>query len=327
MKALVTGATGFVGGHLAETLRRRGAEVTALVRSPAKAAPLTALGVRTVQGDLHDQAALREATRGQDVIFHVAGLVAARDEADFLRGNRDGTASLLAAAEAGETVPRFVLVSSMAAAGPAPRGRPLTGDEPPAPVTAYGRSKLAGEAVVRAASIPWVIVRPPMVYGPRDTEVLKVFRIARLGVAPVFGDGSQELSAIYGPDLAEALVAAATSERTVGRTYYACHPEVFTSAGFVRAVGAAWRGVAAAPVRVVPLPAALAQLALRVTGTAARLAGKATILTPDKAHEFFQPAWTGDPAPLEADAGWRAGHDLQSGLAATAQWYRDQHWL
>ncbi len=327
MKALVTGATGFVGGHLAETLRREGAEVTALVRSPAKAAALTALGVHTVRGDLQDRDALRAATRGQDVIFHVAGLVAARDEAEFLRGNRDGTANLLAAVEAGETVPRFVLVSSMAAAGPAPRGRPLTGSEPPAPVTAYGRSKLAGELVIRGSAVPWVIVRPPMVYGPRDTEVLKVFRIARLGLAPVFGDGTQELSAVYGPDLAEALIAAATSDRTVGRTYYACHPEVITSAGFVRAVGAAWRGPEAAPVRILPLPEAVAQVALGVTGTAARLTGRATILTPDKAHEFFQPAWTGDPAPLAADTGWQARHDLATGLAATARWYRDQRWL
>lgn len=323
MRALVTGATGFVGSHLAETLRRQGAEVTALVRSPTKAAALLAQGIRTVAGNLHDLPALRAATSDADIIFHVAGLVAARNEAEFLAGNRDGTRNLLDAVPAGKQ-PRVVLVSSMAAGGPAPRGRPLLGDEPSAPVTAYGRSKLAGEDVVRAGRLPWTIVRPPMVYGPRDTEVLKVFRLARTGIAPVFGDGSQELSAIYGPDLAEALLAAGSSERSLGRTYYACHPEVFTSAGFVRAVGTALSGRAP---QVVPLPALLARVALGLTGTAARLTGRATILTPDKANEFFQPAWTGDPAPLSRDTGWQARHDLASGLAATVRWYREQRWL
>jgi nucleoside-diphosphate-sugar epimerase len=321
MKALVTGATGFVGSHLAEALLRRGAEVTALVRSPGKATLLNELGVRQVRGDLHSADALRAATAGQDVIYHVAGLVAARDEAEFLKGNREGTANLLSSL--GGARPRFVLVSSMAAGGPSPRGKPLSGSEPPSPVTMYGRSKLAGEAVVQASDLPWTIVRPPMVYGPRDTEVLKAFRIARSGLIPVFGDGSQELSAVYGPDLAEALISAAESDAAVGKIYYACHPELFSSMEFVRAVGSSL----GKSVRVLTLPEWVARGALGITGTAARLAGQATILTADKANEFFQPAWTGDPGPLMRDTGWRPAHNLAAGLAATAQWYRQTGWL
>jgi nucleoside-diphosphate-sugar epimerase len=322
MKALVTGATGFVGSHLAEALRSRGDDVTALVRSPAKAAALRPLGVRVVRGDLDDHDSLARAVEGQDVVFHVAGLVAARDEAEFLRCNRDGTANLVAAAARAQ-VSRLVYVSSMAAGGPAERGRPLAGTEPPRPVTAYGRSKLEGEAVVRAGTLPWVIVRPPTVYGPRDREVLKVFRMARWGVAPVFGDGSQELSAVHGADLADALVAAGTAATTPGKVYYACHPEVVTSAELVRAVGRAM----GRPVRLVPIPHALGRSMLGVTELAARLAGQTTILTRDKANEFFQAAWTGDPGPLTRDSGWRAKHDLPSGLADTYRWYQSAGWL
>jgi nucleoside-diphosphate-sugar epimerase len=321
MRALVTGATGFVGSHLVEALHRRGDEVTALARSARKAQALAPLGITVVEGDLHDMAALERAVEGQDVIYHVAGTVAARNEAEFMRANRDGTANLVAGAREGRS--RLVFVSSMAAAGPAERGRPLVGNEPPRPVTAYGRSKLAAEQVVTGSGLRWTIVRPPTVYGPRDREVLKVFRLARLGIAPVFGDGRQELSAIHGADLAEALVAAATAECTEGRVYYACHPEVFTSAEFVRAIGAAMgRRVA-----VLGLPQSLAGLLLGVTETAARATRQATILTRDKAHEFFQAAWTGDPGPLCRDAGWRARHDLASGLADTHRWYRSAGWL
>ena len=320
MKALVTGATGFVGSHLVEALRRRGDEVTALARSPSKAAALAPLGVRVVSGDLHDRAALARAVEGQDVVYHVAGVVAARSEADFLAANRDGTRNVVEAAAAS---PRVVYVSSMAAAGPTIRGRPLRGDELPRPVTAYGRSKLAAEQVVTASPVAWSIVRPPMVYGPRDQEVLKVFRLARLGIAPVLGDGTQELSAVHGADLADALIAVAVSSAAERRTYYACHPEVFTGAEMARAVGQA---MGRAPI-VLRVPATIGRGVLRLTETAARLAGQTTILTADKANEFFQPAWIGDPGPLTRDTGWRAARDLRTGLRETYEWYRTAGWL
>ncbi len=322
MKALVTGATGFVGSHLVEALRRRGDEVTILARSAVKAAALDPLSVRVVPGDLHDRAALQRAVEGQDAVYHVAGIVAARSEADFLVANRDGTRHVMEAAERAGS-PRVVFVSSMAAAGPTIRGRPLRGDEVSRPVTAYGRSKLAAEQVVTASPVAWSIVRPPMVYGPRDREVLKVFRLARLGIAPVLGDGTQELSAIHGADLAEALIAVAGSSAAARRTYYACHPEIFTGADMARAVG---RAMGRRP-RVIRVPASIGRGVLLLTETAARLAGQTTILTTDKANEFFQPAWTADPAPLTRDTAWRAERDLRTGLEETYRWYRTAGWL
>jgi dihydroflavonol-4-reductase len=322
MRALVTGATGFVGSHLVEALQNSSVEVTALARSASKAADLAQREVRVVPGDLHDIAGLERAVRDQDVVYHVAGVVAARDEADFLRSNRDGTRNILTAAER-EGKPRFVLVSSLAAAGPAPRGAPLSETEPPRPVTAYGRSKLAAEQVVRRSSLPWSIVRPPIVYGPRDREVLKVFRLARLGLAPVFGDGSQELSAVHAADLAQALLAVTKVQTTIGGTYNACHPQVFTSADLGQAVGAAM-GRSVIRLRV---PQGVGRALLAVTETSARLTRQVTILTTDKANEFFQPAWTGDPSALTRDSGWRAQYDLSSGLADTYRWYRKAGWL
>lgn len=322
MKALVTGATGFVGSHLTEVLLRRGSEVTALARSPRKAEALAAQGVRVVPGDLHDTSALERAASGQDVIYHVAGLVAARDEAEFLRANREGTRNMLAAAARAGTS-RFVLVSSLAAAGPSPRGTPLNGRETPSPVTAYGRSKLAAEELVKGSALRWSVVRPPIVYGPRDREILKVFRLARLRVAPVFGDGAQELSAVHAADLAGALIAVGGSTATVGGTYTACHPEVFTAAEFGSAIG----GAMGCSVTTVRIPRQVGRIVLTLTGMTARLARQATILTADKANEFFQPAWTGDPAPLTRDSGWSASYDLKRGLADTYRWYRQAGWL
>ena len=322
MKAFVTGGTGFVGAHLVQALRARGDQVTCLVRNPAKAQALGWSDVRLVRGDLDDAAALRDGCAGAEVIYHVAGRISARDLDEFMRANRDGTAHVLEAAAQGPP-PRFVLVSSLAAAGPTVPGHPIDETRPPSPVTPYGQSKLAAELLVREMAGSWTIVRPPTVYGEWDREVLKVFKLARAGLAPVFGDGSQELSVIYAGDLAAALVAAATVPATARRVYYAAHPDVTTSRELVRAIG---RAVGRQP-RIVPLPGPLARALLWTIGSIAHLAGRATLLSGDKAAEFLAPAWTCRPDALARDAGWRAATDLETGLRRTAAWYRKAGWL
>jgi dihydroflavonol-4-reductase len=317
---MVTGATGFVGGHLVDQLRAHGDGVVALVRSPAKAGRLAELGVTLVRGDLHDHAAMRTAVEGVDVIYHVAALTGAVDEAEFLAANRDGTARLLAAARAAGHAPRFVLVSSMAAGGPARRDAPRVADGDDQPVTMYGRSKLASERVLRGEPLPWTILRPPSVYGPRDRDnFLTVFRAARIGMAPVFGDGAMQLSLIHVEDLASAIIAAGTSDGVIGHTYYVNHPEVVTSAEMVRAIGR----TVGRDVRLLPLPEWVARTALTATGAWAAFWRQRTILRADKANEFFQEAWTGDPSAFIAATGWAPQYDLARGLPQTAAWYRD----
>jgi nucleoside-diphosphate-sugar epimerase len=322
MKALVTGAAGFIGGLLVEELVRKGHTVTALTRDPARTRDLEPLGVRIVTGDLSTGAGLDEALRDQEVVFHVAGLIKARHESEFARANVEGVRRIVQAAERART-PRFVHVSSMAAAGPAGRGKPLREGDPDRPVTPYGRSKLAGERIVRESGLAWTIVRPPMVYGPRDREVLRVFRMGQRGFVPVLGDGRQELCAVFGPDLAEALLAVSKSEQTLHRTYNACHAERFTSEELAREIGRA----VGREVHVLRVPHPAGRLLLGLTGRLAQLAGRATLLHGNKSSELMAEAWTADPAAIAEDAGWTAQHDLRSGLAATAAWYRERGWL
>lgn len=325
MKAFVTGGTGFVGAHLVRRLEARGDDVTCLVRSPEKARALGWDRTRIVRGDLDDAAALREGCAGADVVYHVAGRISGRDLNDFMAANRDGTANVLEAA-AEQPPQRFVLVSSFAAAGPSAPGAPIDETRPPAPVTDYGRSKLAAEVLVKNMPFPWTIVRPPVVYGEWDREVLKLFRMARTGVAVVIGDGSQELSLIYAGDLADALWRAGTSPGAVNRVYFAVHPRVVTSRSFAVAIARAVRTGAGDP-WVLPVPGPLARGVLWTIGTVVGLTGGSTLLTADKANEFLAPAWTARADALARDTGWRAETDLEMGLARTAAWYREKGWL
>jgi nucleoside-diphosphate-sugar epimerase len=219
---------------------------------------------------------------------------------------------------------RLVHVSSLAAAGPAALGVPRTADQHEAPVTMYGRSKNAAEQVVRQSHLPWVIARPPAVYGPRDSDnFLQVFKLVRSGLAPLFGDGSQELSMVYAPDLARSLELIGSTPGIEGRSYFTNHPEIVTTRDLVGRIGK----LMGRDVRIIPIPQPAAKLLLGAAGQVAALLGNRTILRADKAHDFFSPGWTGDPAQLMSETGWTPEHDLDRGLAATKAWYQDSGWL
>lgn len=322
MRVALTGGTGFVGSHLAEALRTRGDAVVALVRSPAKAGRLDALGCRLVQGDLADERALEELVSGADIVFHVGGLVAARSEADLLRVNRDGTARLVRAARRAATT-RLVHVSSLAVTGPSAPGQAVDETTPPRPLTAYGRSKLAGEGAVRESGVPFTIVRPPAVYGPRDRAFLPLFRSAALGLIPLLGDGGQPLTLVHASDLAEALVSVAGTAGTEGRTYHAGHPAPVTQRALAEAVGHA----VGRRVRTLTLPGPLARTVLAGAGVAARALGRVPLLDGDKALEILAPGWVCSSEALRRDTGFVARVDLEVGLAETARSYREAGWM
>lgn len=323
MKALVTGATGFVGSHLVQALTARGDDVVALYRRPAARASLETLGAVPVAGTLDDDRALREALDGVDVVYHVAGLVSGSRE-ELQAVNAEGTRRLLQLCNSATLPPRFIYVSSQAALGPSRPGERLAEDAPCHPVTPYGKSKLAGELAVRGETrVPWTIVRPPAVYGPRDREFLRLFQVVRFGIAPVFGTGAQQLSLVHASDLAELLARAGRTDRSVGQTYHAAHPEIVTAAGVARAAGAA---LGKRPI-VLPLPALVTAPLVRLIGFAAARAGQRTVLTGDKLAEFLAPAWLLDSSKAERELGWTAIYDLATGMRETAAWYTKEGWL
>ncbi|HEY3934298.1 MAG TPA: NAD-dependent epimerase/dehydratase family protein [Gemmatimonadales bacterium] len=324
MNVLVTGATGFVGGHLVDRLLARGDAVTAIVRSPDRARGLAQRGVRLVAADLSGRAALGDAMGGQDVVYHAAALIGSPHEAEYMAVNRDGTANIAQAVAAVPSPPRVVLVSSIAAGGPSRRGLPKSAAGDDHPVTMYGRSKLAGERALADHVPSWCVIRAPAVYGPGDCDgFLPLFKAVGFGLGPTFGDGSMEVSLIHVDDLADALVVAGTAPALEHDIFYVSDPVITTGADVIRRIAALMHR------RVIPLPLPewLARAALTVTGKWAEVFGRKSILHPDKANEFYQDAWTGDPARFIAATGWKPAWDLDRGLADTLEWYRNARWI
>ncbi len=328
MLVFVTGATGFVGHHVADALRGAGHTVRCLVRDPSRARLLAEAGDELVAGDVGDAAALARGVAGAAAVVHVAGLIAARSAREMFAVNVAGTARLATACARAELPPaRFVLVSSLAAGGPSgPHRAAVREDDAPRPVSVYGLSKLRGEEAARRAlgsATALTVLRPPAVYGPHDRGILELFRAAAAGVRLRIGTRPRRVSIVHGADLADAVVRALDGPAAAGRTYYVANPEAHAMDALLARIGAAVgrRGVA------LPLPECAVRAAGVVAEEVARLRGRVPTFSRDKAREFLAPGWVCDPARAALELDWTPRWDLDEGLAATAAWYRAAGWL
>ncbi|WP_438005510.1 NAD(P)-dependent oxidoreductase [Sorangium sp. So ce321] len=332
MRVLVTGASGFLGSHVTEQLVQKGHSVVALVRRSSSTKFLSSLrGVELAYGAIEDAESVRRAVvdaPGVDAIVHSAGLVKARDEAEFFRVNVGGTRNMLDAAKAARptTMKRFVFVSSLAAVGPSHDGRPVAADARPAPVTRYGRSKLEAERLVLAEkdALPVVVLRPPMIYGPRDQESFAFFQSVARRFLPMLGDGKNTLSVIYAADAAAACIRALESDVPSGRAYFIDDGRVYVWRDMLADVEAAIG--ARAFVRVgVPFP--LVRGAALASEGMSRLTGKPVMLTRDKLNELAASHWVCDSAEARRELGWEPQVSWAEGTRRAVAWYREHGWL
>ncbi|WP_164927122.1 NAD-dependent epimerase/dehydratase family protein [Chlorobaculum tepidum] len=328
---LVTGSTGFIGSRMVDALVGQGRRVRVLLR-PESRSTLSAgyrEGVEEVCAAYGDPEALGRAVSGVASIIHLAGVTKAVDEAGFAEGNVRPVENLLEAVKRHNPgLGRFLLVSSLAAMGPASSPSPgVMESDRPRPVSAYGRSKLLGEAVARrhAGSVPLTIVRPPAVYGPGDRDILEVFTMMKNGYLLSAGPGRrQRFSMIHVDELIRGILLALDSENAAGQDYFITSPR-----------GYAWDEVIAAARPVLGfrrllrlnLPKPLVFGLGAVLGGVAKLTGCPALINKDKANELVQDFWVCSPEKAERELGFTASIPLETGVPETLVWYRQQGWL
>ena len=265
MTLVLTGATGFIGGRLVLKLRGEGLVPRCLVRASSRTKELEAAGAELAVVNLETGEGLESALEGAEAVIHLAGAVRAWNAATFRVANVEATRHLVEAANR-IGVRRFVLVSSQAAAGPSARGAALTEDLEPNPVGLYGMSKLAAERVLAEVASPeldWSIVRPSIVYGPRDRDVFELFRSCKRGLGVYVAPPRVEVSMVHVDDVLQ-LVMAAAERAPRGAVYFCSDGEAYTWRQIVEAIAVALRR------KVLPLrvpPALLWPLALAVETT------------------------------------------------------------
>jgi nucleoside-diphosphate-sugar epimerase len=313
-RVLVTGATGFVGSHIAQAFVEAGYEVRVGSRASSNERWISSLDTERVPLDLDGSAEdLSRAVHNVDVVVHAAGITRARRPGDYYSVNAGGTRSVATAAlRAG--VRRLVLISSLAARGPDGRDHPESN---------YGRSKLEAESHLRVLSgrMEAVVLRPAAVYGPRDTDLLPLFRMARAGWLTVPSSAAL-LQPVYVQDAARATLAAAREPVGFG-PFPVAENRRYTwrdvAAGLERALGRT--------VRAVRLPAGAFVLAGRMAEWAARPLSAVPILDERRSRDLALNAWTCDVSGTEEALGWRAEVPLFEGLERTARWYGQVGWL
>nr|WP_321258519.1 NAD(P)-dependent oxidoreductase [uncultured Pseudodesulfovibrio sp.] len=325
MRALVTGAAGFVGSHLAEALAADGHDVTCLLRPGSKPRWLSGTSLPIVDCGMNSPEAMVEAVGSSDVIFHVAGVTKANTPQGYFDGNVDITRNLVDAVKThSQQVKAIIGISSQAAAGPHPGPDGLDESATPAPVSYYGKAKLQSENVLMelADSVAVGIVRPPMVYGPRDYAFLPLYSGARLGLFPVPGSRKTLMSIIHVHDLVRGIVSLSNGllDRNVpsGNAYFlssqtASWAEIGTAIG--DAVGR--RQI------LFPIPLFAIGAVAMVNGVLARWGLPTNHLLPDKWREAKQPGWVCTHANASADFGYSPRIGLEEGMRTTIEWCRE----
>ena len=332
MRILVTGASGFIGSGLVSALNDAGHEVCALMRPTASSEFLKEVKFTRLSGDLRDKESLARSCTNVDVVIHAAGLTAAKDREEFFKFNAEGTKNLAEAAVKSGSVKRFIFISTQAASGPSSTLSPKTEEEAELPVSMYGESKLRAELYLDElkGKLPFVVIRPPMVYGPRDRNVYMFFKTIQKQWMPILPSrsttGHKYYSAIHVDDLIQAVLKTLDAPAELfdrGERFFITDGQIYT---YERIMAIIAEELHVKPIRV-KLPSALVS-ALAMGGTlAGKILQKSLPLNLDKLHELRPDYWICSSQKATEKLHFKAKYTMESGVPQTIAWYKVHGWL
>ena len=339
-RILVTGASGFIGSFIVEEALRRGMDVWAAVRKTSSRAWLTDPRIHFIELNLSSEDVLRRQLSGMTFhyVVHAAGVTKCADRRDFYDVNTAGTENLVRALTATDPDLRLlVYLSSLSVCGPVRERQPyteITADDTPQPNTAYGDSKLQAERFLRDYArdnpLPYVVLRPTGVYGPRERDYFLMVRSIRRHVDFAAGFRRQDITFVYVQDVVQAVfraigrVGSGDGGRILGRAYFLSDGCVYGSATFSslirRELGNPWTLRLTAPLWLLR---AVTFAGERI----GRMTGHMTALNGDKYNILKQRNWRCDISPAVADLGYRPLYGLERGVRLTVRWYKDNGWI
>ena len=326
MKALVTGATGFIGSHLVEALVQRGAQVRCLVRNKRHLGWVKDFPVEFVVGNCQEKNSLKQAVKDVDQVFHLAGATTAVNEKTYFEVNALGTENLVQACIENNTrLQKFIYLSSQAAAGPCRSGGRKKESDPCEPVSPYGKSKLLGEelALSHSHELPLLILRPCSVYGPRDKGFYALFKCLSKRIMPCLSDHDQHISLCYVEDLVRAILLAAETQTESGEIFFLSDGQDYR----MEEIG----DIFAHAMEISALQLRLSKQMLFgmafIAECFSRVSGKPSIMNRGKVEEMIQKNWLCDITKARALLGFEPRISLARGAELAVAWYKKENWL
>ncbi len=326
MRYFVTGATGFVGSWVAQQLVEKGAEVVCLVRKTSNLRWIKDLPIEYCHGSLLDPLSLKPGIENADCVLHIAGVTKALTPPEYYTGNVQATQNILETTIAvNPGIKKFVFVSSQAATGPSKPGELKDEAAPSTPLTDYGKSKLQADELAQnfMSQLPVTILRPPTVYGPRDTDVFEVFKNVKAGVNLKVGSHDPVVSIIDVHDLARGIILAAESDRSTGEIYNICNDDPCNWSEVVELL----QKIMHKKVLNIPIPYSLAYGFGGVMELVAKIQGKPSILSRQKIREVNAGYWAFSNRKIKEQLGFETQISLEDGLREAYQWYVENGWL
>ncbi len=324
--SVVTGGSGFVGSHLVDLLIDEGHHIKCIVRESSSLKWLEGKPVEIVKCGLFDMDGLKEVLKDANYLFHVAGVVKSKTTDGYYKGNVETTRNLLEALlEVNPGIERALIVSSQTACGPSNGSEAVNEETIPHPITTYGKSKLAQEELAKeyADRLPITIVRPPAVYGPRDTEIYLVFKTYKQGLMTIVGFDEKKVSLVHVNDLVRGIHLAAANENSINETYFISSKEFYTWPQVAKVIEQAM-GKKALKIR---FPHALVYTVAAFAQFFAIFSSKPATMNLEKAKDFVQKYWTCDISKAERDLGYSQNVGLEEGIKQTIDWYKENSWL
>ena len=321
---LVTGANGFIGSRLCRLLAASGYAIRIICRESSDLSLLKDIPHSKFIADICQPDSLPVAVKGVDYIIHLAGLIKAKSQADFFRVNQTGTSNLLNAVKNHNLeLKRFVLVSSLAAAGPA-SSAPRKESDHPQPITTYGRSKLAGETASEAFTelIPLTVIRPPAVYGPGDRAIFTLFDLANKGFKPYMGGGHNQVQMVYVDDLTRAIRLAMETDRGSGEAYFIAESQAHS----VREMLDIMAELLGRKAVGIPIPRMPLVVIAWFSEVFFRMIGRIPLFSREKVRELTAD-WAIDVSKARNLLDFETRIDFRTGAKLTIDWYRQEGWL
>jgi len=326
LKALVTGATGFIGSHLVEALVQRGSQVRCLVRNKRHLGWVKDCPVEFVTGNCQEKDSLKQAVKDVEHVFHLAGVTTAVKEKTYFEVNALGTENLVQACiENNPRLKKLIYVSSQAAAGPCRGGGKKKESDPCEPVSPYGKSKLMGEqlALSHSHELPLLIMRPCSVYGPRDKSFYALFKSLSKGVKPCLSDHDQHVSMCHVQDLVRAILLAAETQTENGGIFFLSDGQDY----LMEEIGDIFAQAMEISALRLRLPKQVLYGMAFFAECISRVSGKPSIMSRGKVEEMIRKNWLCDITKARTLLGFEPRIFLAQGAKLTLAWYKKENWL